>query len=105
MGWPGLAMEAAEICTQIGVTDVNKESVGKGEIDDGIFYSNYKDVKTEMERYEKLEDIKHEDFRKKASIYALQVGGKSKVGIQNQNKTGEPSKNELQKHVQGKCEL
>ena len=64
MGWPGLAMEAAEICTQIGVTDVNKESVGKGEIDDGIFYSNYKDVKTEMERYEKLEDIKHEDFRK-----------------------------------------
>ena len=43
---------------------MNEKSIDKNEIEDGIFYSNYKDMKTEMEKYEKLEDIKHEDFRK-----------------------------------------
>ena len=64
MGWPGLAKEATEICKQIGVADVNEKSIDKNEIEDGIFYLNYKDMKAEMEMYEKLEDIKHEDFRK-----------------------------------------
>ena len=64
MGWPGLAKEATEICKQIGVADVNEENTTKNEIEDGIFYSNYKEMKEEMTKYEKLEEIKYEDFRK-----------------------------------------
>ena len=64
MGWPGLAKEATEICKQIGVADVNKENTTKNEIEDGISYSNYKEMKEEMTKYEKLEKIKYEDFRK-----------------------------------------
>ena len=64
MGWPGLAKEATEICKQIGLADVNEENTTKNEIEDGIFYSNYKEMKEEMTKYEKLEEIKYEDFRK-----------------------------------------
>ena len=47
--------------TWVGAKDT---CVSKNEIEDGIFYSNYKEMKEEMTKYEKLEEIKYEDFRK-----------------------------------------
>ena len=32
-------------------------------MENAVFYHNYKEMKADMERYRKLEDIKHEDFR------------------------------------------
>ena len=52
IGWPRLAKEATEICKQIGVADVNEENATKDEIEDGIFYSNYMEMKEEMKKYE-----------------------------------------------------
>ena len=63
MGWPGLAKEVKEICRVIGVEDVNKKDVGKEEQDEAIVYANQKELKEELEKYEKLKDVKNEDFR------------------------------------------
>ena len=64
MGWPGLATEVTEICKTIGVEDMNLENVDKGEVDEAILYANMKEMKVEMEKCEKLKEVKNEDFRK-----------------------------------------
>ena len=61
-GWPGLATEVKEICKQIGISDVNKNSVQKDKIKEAVFYHHYKDLKEQMNKYKKLEGIKHQDF-------------------------------------------
>ena len=63
MGWPGLAREVEEICKKCGVPDMNKEMMDKDQIEEAVFYSSYKETKEEMNKYEKLKDIKNEDFR------------------------------------------
>ena len=60
--WPGLAKEVKEICEEIGVKNINEEDVSKEEVDDGIFYHNYKEMKLEICGYKKLEAIKNDDF-------------------------------------------
>ena len=64
MSWPGLSSEVKEICQTIGISNLNKNYISKEEIENAVFFHNYKEMKCEMERYRKLEDIKHEDFRK-----------------------------------------
>ena len=61
---PGLATEVTEICKTIGVEDMNLENVDKGEVDEAILYANMKERKVEMEKCEKLKEVKNEDFRK-----------------------------------------
>ena len=61
MGWPGLAMEVENIRKEVGLSG---GEVTKMEIEEAIFYSNYKEMKAEMGKYEKLTAIKDEDFTK-----------------------------------------
>ena len=61
-GWPGLQKEVKEICSQIGIQDMNKHDVSKDKIKEAIYYSHYKSMKEEIQRSSKLEDIQHEDF-------------------------------------------
>ena len=60
---PGLIQEVREICSQIGIKDINKYNVSKSQIKDAIFYSHYKSMKEELSSSRKLEDIQHEDYR------------------------------------------
>ena len=63
MGWPGLAVEVTKICKQVGLEDLNKVMLDKEKMTEAIFYHDYKEKKDDMEKYRKLEDIKHEDLR------------------------------------------
>ena len=63
MGWPGLAREVEEIGKACGVAAAKERVMTKDEIEEAVFYSSYKETKEEMEKYDKLKDIKHEDFR------------------------------------------
>ena len=63
MSWPGLAKEVGEICQKVGLDNINDKESSKEEIKEAVFYRNYLDMKEDMERYKKLDDIKSEDFR------------------------------------------
>ena len=63
MGWPGLAREVIEIGKACGVKDLDRKVMTKEEIEEAVFYSSYKETKDEMEKYDKVKDIKDEDFR------------------------------------------
>ena len=63
MGWNGLAKEVTEICKKLGVQDVNETEMVKEELEESISMADYKEMKEDMERYEKLKDIKNGDFR------------------------------------------
>ena len=63
MNWPGLAEEVKDICSKVGLDNINDKESTKEEIKEVVFYKNYIDMKADMERYKKLEDIKNEDFR------------------------------------------
>ena len=64
MGWPGLAREVMQISKAVGVEDVNVKEVGKEELEEAVFFANQKELKEDMEKYEKLKDVKNQDFRK-----------------------------------------
>ena len=64
MGWPGLAQEVAQICREVGLKNLNEEEVTKKDIEEAIFYSNYKDMKVEIAMCDKLTAIKNENFTK-----------------------------------------
>ena len=63
MGWPGLSAEVRNICKQVGLEDLNVVMQDKDVIKEAVFYHNYKEMKEDMAKYRKLEDIRHEDFR------------------------------------------
>ena len=63
MGWPGLAMEVKEICEKAGVVDINMEHVAKEDQDEAILFANLKETKLEMEKSEKLKEVKNGAFR------------------------------------------
>ena len=46
-----------------GLTDINEVMSDKNEINEAVFYNNYKEIKEDMNSYRKLEDIRNEDFR------------------------------------------
>ena len=47
-GWPGLSREVSKICKQIGQKDLNEEIMDKEEIKEAVLYSNYKEMKEDM---------------------------------------------------------
>ena len=63
-GWPGLSKKVSKICENIGIPDVNYNFVPTNDIKDAISGHHYADMKGELEKSSKLEDIKHEDFWK-----------------------------------------
>ena len=65
MGFPGLAVEAAEICEEIGIPNIIEEEVSKREINDAIFWHNQKSIKEEMESLKKCKYIKNMDLRRR----------------------------------------
>ena len=63
MDWPGLNIEATEICESIGLPDVCRKNVSKQEIQEAVFYDKYEELKQEVASFEKLETIKNYSLR------------------------------------------
>ena len=63
LAWPGLAAEVTEICEKVNLPDVNHNIVRKEDIKEAIFWNHYANMKEDMEKFSKLEKIKHEDYR------------------------------------------
>ena len=63
MGWPGLVKECEKICEDVGLKHNHGRVKDKTDIEEYIFYHNYKEMKQELASYKKLEEIKNEDFR------------------------------------------
>ena len=61
--WPGLNREVKEICENIGVKNINEEDLSKEEVEEGIYYHDYKELKIEVSGYKKLEAIKNDDLQ------------------------------------------
>jgi hypothetical protein len=61
--WSGLSVEVKEICREIGVPNLNEKDVSKEELEEAIYFHNYKEMKLEVSSYKKLEAIKNDDFR------------------------------------------
>lgn len=62
--WPGLSTEVREICEAVGLEDINQKEVKNEDMEEAIFYHNYKEMKQELQSFKKLEDIKDNDFTK-----------------------------------------
>ena len=62
--WPGLSTEVKNICEAIGIENINNKKVEKEAMEEAIFFHNYMEMKQELEKCSKLEDIKHDDFTK-----------------------------------------
>ena len=64
MGWPGLGQEVAAICQEVGLPNVCKEQVSKEAIKEEIFYNHQKELKAEMKKFKKLDNVSDGDFRR-----------------------------------------
>ena len=62
-GWPGLVKEVSEICQEVGIEDFNEHEISKEKVNEEIFHHHYKEMKEDISKMKKLEDIKNEDFR------------------------------------------
>ena len=62
--WPGLSGELREICKAVGLEDINQKEIKKEAREEAIFFHNYEEMKQDLQRYKKLEDIKDDDFTK-----------------------------------------
>ena len=62
-GWPGLAREVSKICKEIGIDDINEKMSDKEVLKEAVFYHNYREMKEDMMKYRRLEEIRHHDFR------------------------------------------
>ena len=63
-GWPGLGQEVRQICEASGIPDLNKNLIRKTDIQKAIRNSHYKDMMSQFEGSRKLEDIRHDNFRR-----------------------------------------
>ena len=62
--WPGLSTEVKNICEAIKIEVVNIKKVENEAMEQATFFHHYKEMKQELEKCSKLEDIKHNDFTK-----------------------------------------
>ena len=51
------------ICKQVGLEDLNVKMQDKDVIEEAVFYHNYSEMKEDMLKYKKLDQIRHQDFR------------------------------------------
>ena len=63
MKWPGLSQEVAAICQEVGLPNICQEPVDKKKMNEAIFFNHLKELKIEMKKYQKLDNIINEDFR------------------------------------------
>ena len=86
MGWPGLASECEKICEEIGLKNTHGVVKDKDEIEDSVFYHNYKKMKEEMQRYSKLEEVRNEDFRDIQKYFEVKSLAKVRVAFRIRSK-------------------
>ena len=86
MVWPGLASEVEEICKQIGLENIDEADIKKEEIEENVYYHNYKEMKDRMESYDELEDIKNDDFRKMQSYREIKSIDRVRMAFRIQSK-------------------
>ena len=60
--FPGLASEVCQICKEIGISDLNKEYVSIKTIKEAIIAHHDADMKVELSKSKKLENIKDDNF-------------------------------------------
>ena len=58
-----MSEEVSEICRTVGLPDVNFSRVKKEKVQEMIYYHHYKDLKEELYKSKKMEEVKHEDYR------------------------------------------
>jgi len=81
MGWPGLAKEVEDICKEIGVRNVNKEMISKEELEEAVSFADYKEMKKDMERYDKLKEVKDQDLRNEQEYMHVKAADKARLAF------------------------
>ena len=81
MGWGGLAKEVAEISKKLGIENENTAEMSKDELEERVVMANYKEMKDEMEKYEKLKTVKNEDFREPQEYMNLRAIDKGRMAF------------------------
>ena len=100
MNWPVLAKECEEICKKIGLYNINGYHVDKKDIEEHILYHNYKEFKEDMEKYDKLEEIKNEDIREVQSYMKMRSVEKVRMAFRIRSKMVTKIRLNFKKHVQ-----
>ena len=67
--WPGLGQEVKAICEEIKIEDINKNYVGKEQIQEAIFEEHYRTMISQFETSKKLQDITDDIFRQIQSYF------------------------------------
>ena len=104
MGWSGLAKEVAEIGKKIGIKDT--ELSMKEEVEEAVFNHNYKEMKEEICKYDKLKDIKDEDLREGQEYMKEKSLDKSRMAFRIRTKMVKKVKMNFKNSFKGnlKCE-
>ena len=63
-GWPGLYMETTTICDILDIPNVYKNNVSNEAIKDAIFSNIQMEIKLELLKSKKMENVKDDDFTK-----------------------------------------
>ena len=48
-----------DICESIGIRNINEQLENKENVEKAIFYHNYLEMKLDINKYDKLEDVKN----------------------------------------------
>ena len=60
-GWPDLAREVEEICSTIGVPDVNSSIVNKRDLEKALRTHDRNEIREKFEKYKKIDRIVEDD--------------------------------------------
>ena len=60
-GWPGLAREVEEICSTIGVPDVNNNIVNKRDLEKALRAHDRSEIREKFGKYKKIDRIVEDD--------------------------------------------
>ena len=104
--WPGLAKEVAEICKEIGISNVNEVRVTKSEIKKAIFNHHYNDMMNIVKTKTKLENIKDEDFSDVQEYFKEKSVENTRLAFKIRTQMVAEIPRQLQEQVQGEgdCE-
>lgn len=79
-GWPGLAEEATDICSKIGLPDICLEEVDKKEVKEAIYYHHYAALRKELGNKEKCKELMKCDLRKPQPYLATSCLAEARMG-------------------------
>ena len=64
-----MSREVSEICTQLGIQDVNETNVPKSQIKTAVFNHHYTEMMEEIKKCKKMEQHKDDDFQEVQSYF------------------------------------